>query len=205
MPTSSNKGDGKVAQPRFMWWESATGVADEAQKGLLPGAWAGWLTLAAAVVFGGVLQAGGGLPFWVAVPVGLVWARLAVLDLTTYTLPNIYTLPLLAVGWLYAWQNGLAAQAAGAAAVLAAVGLWGGRPAAAAGLGGGDLKLLAALFAFLPVWQGLWAVALGCAVWLPVAFAMPRRAVPLGVPVLVGWGVMVGWPHLPNWLFSTIS
>lgn len=186
----------------FTWWESATGVGAEAHPGLLQPRRAAPLTLLAALVFIPVLYPvmGGA-----SLPVGLVLARLVALDVTTYTLPNIYTLPMLVVGWLYAFQHGLGGQAVLAALLLMAIGLVLGRLTSRAGLGGGDFKLLAALFAFMPVFQGFSAVALGCLMWLPVAFTAPQRPVPFGVPVVLGWVVVLRWPHLPNWLFSTIS
>lgn len=191
-----------LVSPPLAPWESATGVAQESRPGLLGTRRSGALTLlvwgALAVLLFPVLG-------WQALPVGLVLARLVALDLTTYTLPNVYTLPMLLVGWVYAFQHGLAGQALLAASLLAGVGVLLGGLTSRMGLGGGDFKLLASLFAFLPVFQGVCAVGLGCLLWLPVAFWAPRRPVPFGVPVVLGWVLVLRWPHLPNWLFSTIS
>lgn len=48
------------------------------------------------------------------------------------------------------------------------------------------MKLLAAMFAGLGAPVACWAAALGCVLWLPVAFWKPRVAQPLGVPLILG-------------------
>lgn len=187
--------------PRYPVWEKATGVAHDAHPGLIPPRAANALT---AVLFLGLsvlfYNTHGATGFLIA----LLFARLAALDLATYTLPNIYTLPLLAVGVAHAATHGLLMQSLLACLMLLCI-LWltiqlGNR----LGLGSGDLKLIAALFAFFPADAALFALGAGSLLWLPVGFAFPRRAVPFGVPILLGWVLLLRFPGLPNAFFSTI-
>jgi len=195
-------------------WEAATHVGTESQPGLLPAATLTPLSLLLALlttillwpVFGGT-----------AILIGLLFGRMAALDLTTYTLPNIYTVPLLVVGLVHAAGQGRLLQALLAALViilLAQIIQRGGQHVGKQlGMGGGDLKLLAALFAFLPLTNAFFAVAVGCLLWLPVAMLKPKATVPFGVPILLGWVVLLRWPalpetlpqHLPNVLAFAIS
>ncbi|PZP39727.1 MAG: hypothetical protein DI585_03135 [Pseudomonas fluorescens] len=186
--------------------EKATHVPDAAAQGLLPRAWIWPLTLALTVAITGALWPAYGIA---AVAIAALFARMAALDITTYTLPNVYTVPLVIVGFVHALSHNLVPQALVALLMLsfltspvrhsfARLGL-------KLGLGGGDIKLLAALFAFLPLPLACWSLALGCILWLPVAFAKPKAMIPFGIPILAGWIIMLCVPHLPNWLISTIS
>lgn len=189
-------------------WEKATNVAESAIPGLLPYCALTPLTLA--------LSAALGLALWpalgpAAIPTALVFARLAALDVTTYTLPNVYTLPLAAMGLTHAaLQNRLISGLiiAGLFALPLLAGYcrrMAARRRFAAGLGGGDLKLAAALCLFLPLPAALFALAIGSILWLPVACLKPRVAVPFGLPIIIGWSIILAIPPLPNWLLSTIS
>lgn len=190
----------------FTVWEEATHAPTAAQPGLLPATTTLWLTLLCATIIATVLWQ----PFgYYALPIGLIFGRLMALDLTTYTLPNVYTIPLFVVGLFHALTHEQLAQAFIAAIIivffnktLAAANM---RMARTIGIGGGDLKLLAALFAFLPLTSAFWAIAVGSLAYMPVAFAKPKATVPFGVPLIIGWIILLRWPHLPNWLFSTIS
>lgn len=185
----------------FTTWEKATGVPAAAQTGLLPLKASLPLTALLFLLFAVFLypvQGLGGVLF------ALLAARLIALDATTYTLPNIYTLPLLAIGLAHAATHGLLLQSFLVCLMLLCL-LWlttqlGTRM----GMGAGDLKLAAALFAFLPAPQALFSLGIGSILWLPVAFFMPRRAVPFGIPILLGWLLFLRFPGLPNWFFSTI-
>lgn len=186
-------------------WETATDVTPSMQKGLLPEAATSSLTAlcaAALLVF-----------LWpalhlAALPTALIFGRLIALDLTTYTLPNIYTIPLITVGLFHAFNTEQLSQ--GLITILLLV-LFSRTLTRAnikgrsMGFGGGDLKLLAALFAFLPLTAAFWAIAVGSLLWMPVAFVKPKAMVPFGVPLILGWSILLRFPHLPNWLFSTIS
>ena len=190
----------------FTPWEEATHAPRSAQTGLLPPAASFWLTAFCALAFTALLWQPYG---YAAIAIGLVFGRLVALDLTTYTLPNIYTLPLLAVGLMHALSANHLAQALIACLLIiffnktvAAANL---RMARSVGIGGGDFKLLAALFAFLPLTSAFWAIAVGSLLYMPVAFAKPKAMVPFGVPLILGWAILLRWPHLPNWLISTIS
>ena len=190
----------------FTPWETATHVPASSRTGFLPLSTLMPLTLLLALCLSALLWQGYGMA---GVAMGLLFGRLMALDLTTYTLPNIYTVPLLAVGMVYAALHGMLWQA-----LTAAVGVYllaevlrraGAARGLSTGMGGGDLKLLAALFAFLPVTEALFALALGSFIWLPVAFAKPKLSVPFGVPIVIGWVLLLRLPHLPNWLMSAIS
>ena len=189
--------------PTLTPWEQATGVAAAAQPGVLPVARSGRLTLALLVIFSLMLWGEWGLT---GVLPSVLFARLMALDLTTYTLPNIYTVPLMVVGLLVALDDGRLGGTLWvwlALALVAGVGRM--RPGSRLGIGEGDLKLLAAMVGFVGLFPTLCAVALGCLLWLPAAWATPGKALPLGVPLLLGWVVILAFPALPNALFSTIS
>jgi len=170
--------------------------------GLLNPKHCGWLTGIVALLLIGLLWPVLGVA---GVPAALVFSRLLALDLTTYTLPDIYTLPLMATGLGVAWGHHLGITAAvwGGLLVLASVGRY--CASSRLGMGEGDLKLLAALVAWLGPVAALAAVGVGCLLWLPVACLTPKRPLPLGVPLLLGWGAVLAWPALPNALFSPIT
>lgn len=184
-------------------WEASTGVATASHPGLLPRKHLLSLTLAFGILATLLLlQPLGSMP--AALVAGFVFGRLAALDLTTYTLPNVYTLPMVVVGLCHAVVGDHTGPALLAVAMLAALYAFTSQAQLPAGIGGGDLKLLAALFAFLMPAQAFTAIAIGCLVWLPLAWKNPKVAVPFGVPVIIGWLVILQAPHLPKWLFSTI-
>lgn len=183
-------------------WEVATHVAEAVQPGLLPLHRLPFLTLSCAAALILFLWPTLG---WAAIPTGLVFARLLALDLTTYTLPNIYTVPLICIGLPFAYFHGQLPQAAYALLIMLTFSFALSRCNVSLGFGGGDMKLMAALFAFLPLTTAFWAIAAGSILWLPVAFLKPKAMVPFGVPLILGWSLMLRFPHLPNWLISTIS
>ncbi|HEX2859491.1 MAG TPA: prepilin peptidase [Alphaproteobacteria bacterium] len=139
------------------------------------------------------------LPPLAALATAMVFARMLALDLTTYTLPDIYTLPLLAVGLAAAALEQQFAQVGLAMALLVLAPLAPRFPITR-GLGGGDFKLLAALLAWLPLNAAAFAVAIGCFLWLPLAFWRPKTPQPFGAPLLVGWALIIAFPHLPEGL-----
>jgi prepilin signal peptidase PulO-like enzyme (type II secretory pathway) len=192
--------------PQFLApWETATDVTPAIQKGLLPQAATSPLTAFCALALMLFLWTPLGIA---AIPIALIFARLIALDLTTYTLPNIYTVPLIAVGLMHAFTNDQLSQALIAILLLVFFSRTLYRAnlrGLSMGFGGGDLKLLAALFAFLPLTSAFWAIAVGSLLWMPIAFAKPKAMVPFGVPLILGWTILLCLPDLPNWLFSTIS
>lgn len=189
---------------RILWvWERATDVAEAAEPGLFTPQAALPLTLLGMVGFSVLLWPVLGA---YALLVGFIFARLVALDLTTYTLPNIYTVPLLLVGWAHAASNGrlLAAWLLFLGLMLLGSALAHSR--FKAGLGAGDLKLLAALCAFIPLPDAFWATAIGCITWLPVAFVLPKSKIPMGVPLILGW--VIWWrfgPQLASSLQHTFT
>lgn len=173
----------------FWPWEAATGAPASAMPGLVKPGYTLLLTLLGSTALAMVLWPVFGL--W-GLPLALALGRLMALDLTTHTLPNVYTLPLLAVGLAHglAWGDMPGILAALIVLVVYTVVGW-VRPDQSL-LGGGDLKLLAAMFAGLGAPLTCWAVAAGCIMWLPVAFWKPRAAQPLGVPLVLG-GVLMAF------------
>jgi|GEM_PF-4821987 len=186
----------------YWWAEAATGVPQAALPGFVHARLAWPLTLAGWAVFAVILWPVMGI---FALPVALIFARLFALDLAAYTLPDIYTLPLAATGLLSAVLNGRAGQGLTMVLLLALLAVVMRLRRPAMGLAEGDLKLLAAMFTFLPFGMACWGVALGCVAWLPVTYARPRHMVPFGVPLIVGWMIILRWPHLPNALLLAIS
>lgn len=186
----------------FTPWEQATGVPAAASAGLIEVRYVGRLTLGLALLFTLLLWNEWGLA---GCFMALLLARLLALDLTTYTLPNIYTIPLMVAGLWAALGDNLGST------LLVWFGLWGigmiGRrwPQMCFGVGEGDLKLLAAMVAWLGPLPTLAAVGMGCLLWLPGAFAAPKQALPLGVPLVLGWAVVLAFPGLPAALFSPIT
>ncbi|TKW61552.1 MAG: prepilin peptidase [Blastochloris viridis] len=188
--------------PQFTPWETATHVPQSSVTGMLTRESLTPLSLLAALVITLLLWSHYGIG---ALAIGLIFGRLLALDLTTYTLPNIYTVPLMVVGLVHSLVFGGFLQAVLALVILLLVSLVLSRSHIKIGMGGGDLKLLAALFAFLPLTDAFFAIALGSLCWLPVAFLKPKASIPFGVPILLGWVCLLAFTDLPNWLISTIS
>ena len=185
-------------------WEKATNVAPAVRSGMLPQTAIWPLTAFSALALMLFLYPTLGL---VAIPTALIFGRLIALDLTTYTLPNIYTVPLIIMGLMHAFTQEHLSQGLATILLLMFFSATLNRAPLKIrfGVGGGDIKLLAALFAFLPLTSAFWAIAIGSLLWLPVAFIKPKAMVPFGVPLILGWAVLLRFPDLPNWLFSTIS
>lgn len=142
---------------------------------------------------------------WLAAVIGWWLLALALIDLRTWRLPDVLTLPLIlagvglaALGLLPAAM--LLSSLVGAAAgflVLAGIG-WAYRQLRGRdGLGLGDAKLLAAAGAWLGVealpWLLLFAALLGLAMALARAGPLrPETAVPFGPPLALSfWGLLV--------------
>lgn len=139
---------------------------------------------------------------WLALLLAFPLARLLVLDATCYLLPNLYTLPLIAGGVVYALLQGHGNAALLAVALLLLMREVCLRIKTPCGLCGGDFTLLAALFSWMPLPLALMAVAVGSLMYLPVAFIFPARPVPFGVPLVAGWLVVAllsGLPWLALW------
>jgi leader peptidase (prepilin peptidase) / N-methyltransferase len=154
------------------------------------------------------------LPGWIAAAgaaFGWTLLVLAWIDQRTFLLPDVLVLPLAAAGLLVAWLIDPALLldhvigAAAGFAVFAAV-AWGYRMLRGRdGLGGGDVKLLGALGAWV-AWQGLPTVVLYAAVsgllWVLVLSALGKRVhlgrrIPFGLHLCIGgWLVWLYGPLL---------
>ena len=165
-------------------WERATLPASEITQGLLAHKHLTLLTLLfyipLGVLFAWMFQS----PY--ASLLALPFARLMALDLTTYTLPDVYTLPLITLGAAHAVTQGMPINLAIALGLMGLATLLAQR-FPKAGLGGGDIKLLTALFLWLSPANACFTVALGCLLWLPVACVFPRKPQPFGIPLILGW------------------
>lgn len=160
---------------------------DAVGQGLVPHAWARVLTFVLTPVVMGILW-----PYyaWLAVPMGFALTRLAVLDLTAYLLPHLYTYPLLAGGLTQAWMLGEGFSTTLIVGGVLAIRWLFLRYQHNAGLGGGDFMLLAAMLAWMPSVLVMMGLAVGCLLWFPVTLFMPKQPVPLGVPMIIAWLVV---------------
>jgi leader peptidase (prepilin peptidase)/N-methyltransferase len=154
------------------------------------------------------------LPGWIAVAgAAFGWALLVLawIDQRTFLLPDVLVLPLAAAGLVVSWLIDpalLVDHVIGAVAgfaVFAAV-AWGYRALRGReGLGGGDVKLLGALGAWV-AWQGLPTVVLYAALsglaWALVLAALGKRVhlgrrIPFGLHLCIGgWLVWLYGPLL---------
>lgn len=174
--------------------EARTIPPDAAMPGMVPPTHATTWTLVLTLLAVAMLWPSYG---WLAVLLAFPLARLLVLDATCYLLPNLYTLPLIAGGVVYALMSGY-----GELTLLVVVLLLFLREVCLrvtwhCGLCGGDFTLLAALFSWFPLPQAFMAVAVGSLMYLPVAFIFPARAVPFGVPLVAGWFTVALLSALP--------
>lgn len=186
----------------FTWWESATHAPASARPGLVPPQLAWPLTAASALVFAIILWPVLG---YASLPVAVVFGRLLALDAATYTLPNVYTIPMLCIGLLQATHGGRLTEVLLAIAAIFVTGAILSRMGGRFGIGGGDAKLLAAMCALMPLDATCFAVAIGCLFYLPIAFTNPKASVPFGIPLILGWVILLRLPDLPNWLIFAIS
>lgn len=200
-----------------MWWLERRFVpAEDVGQGPLP---ARFLTLAwllASAAFG--LAALPALPdTWPSLAavlgLALVLARLTAVDLAHLLLPDVYTLPLLVAGLLVppllGWQGPsagvLGAVVGGGVALGLAVGLAVARGGAAE-LGGGDIKLMAALGAWVGLFQLPLALAVACFLSLGLAFAQPRGAhIPFGPGLCIGLFATLLYPNVLEGLLGSVA
>ena len=182
--------------PVLLGFEAATVPPDAGQPGLLRPRWA-WPLTGLTVPLAALLWPAYGP---LAPVLGLLAGRLLALDLTTYLLPNLYTYPLLGGGLAYAWFAGHGwSSAFSVLALLALRELTLRLPSARKGLGGGDYTLLAATCCWMTLADAMWAGLLGSLLWFPFTWLAPRRHVPLGAPVILGWAVYSCLKTLYNW------
>ncbi|WOK37185.1 A24 family peptidase [Sphingomonas sp. C3-2] len=139
---------------------------------------------------------------------GLVLIALAALDMRHFWVPDLLTLPLLAVGLLVALMGhgpALADSVIGAAAgygVLALLAWAYRRLRGREGLGGGDPKMLGAIGAWLG-WQLLPMVLLVASlIGLLYALATRARGVALAADAQVPLGAMMAVAAWPLWILS---
>jgi leader peptidase (prepilin peptidase)/N-methyltransferase len=143
--------------------------------------------------------------FWVAT-LGLtgVLIAIAVIDLRSFRIPDVLSLPLIAAGLVLAWVQPLMPfwhHLIGAAvgfALLAGVGEWYFRQQGVDGLGLGDAKLFAAAGAWLG-WQALPAVLLIAALG-GLGFALRQRGATRGTAIAFGPWLALGFWLV--WLWS---
>ncbi len=168
-----------------MWWlETKTIPKNECTKGLLPAHYLTPLTLILFFLFLYML-----IPiysWWILLP-ALFMARLLAFDLRYHILPDIYTLPLLIFGIAYTYFYTTNILLDHILAIFLA--LFSGIififlnncfKQLNTGIGGGDLKLMAALGAWLGLANISLAIALACLFTVPFAFIYKKEAIPFG-------------------------
>jgi leader peptidase (prepilin peptidase)/N-methyltransferase len=146
---------------------------------------------------------------------GTILLGIAVTDLRAYIIPDEFTLGglVLGLGFSLAGNPGLLAAAIGAAAgflllwVVGAAGTWLFKQEA---MGGGDIKMMAMVGAFLG-WKGVLltiflGALLGSLIFVPMHLAGSRRLVPFGV--FLALGAAVAWlvgPAVYEWYAGTLG
>jgi leader peptidase (prepilin peptidase)/N-methyltransferase len=144
--------------------------------------------------------------FVLTVGLAAVLLRLALIDMKTYRLPDVYTLPLIAFGLCLAWAFPLpvlADRVIGTAAGFLSLALIGEvhfRRSGTEGLGLGDAKLFAAAGAWLG-WQTL-PVVLLIATTTGLIFALSQGG---GKTIPIAFGPMLGLGFLLCWIGQTFS
>ncbi|MEE4120932.1 MAG: prepilin peptidase [Paracoccaceae bacterium] len=139
---------------------------------------------------------------WTVILVAL-FVALAVVDLASRTVPDALVLPLIALGLGHAWMRELSVGAMGLAValVVGAALVASAVPARLrAGVGGGDVLLVAAALAWLGPMVALDLIVLVSAFLLPFAgMAVVRRGAPRGLPAApaVAAATLVLWLHGP--------
>jgi leader peptidase (prepilin peptidase) / N-methyltransferase len=150
--------------------------------------------------------------FWVATGVlTAVLVAIAVIDLRTFRIPDLLSLPLIAAGLILAWTMPLLPfwhhiiGAAAGFAVLAGIGEWYFHRRGIDGLGLGDAKLFAAAGAWLG-WQGLPMVLMIAALG-GLAFALLRggatrvTAIAFGPWLALGFWLVWLWTRRAGLMF----
>lgn len=157
------------------------------------------LGLGAAFLVPGILGAGW-LPLATALPLGLLLFLLAAFDLRAFTLPDRITLPLTLVGLVSASDTMLAASGLALWALLtSAIALLHVRIRQSAGLGQGDVKLCAAIGAWLGPADAAVAIAASSIAALAAALVVSRgdaaslRRLRLPLGLFLSLGLWLFW------------
>lgn len=194
-----------------------TGEENDARRPAVPSSQRVWMVLFFIAVYGvlavpvikdGALSA---TVFAITAALGIVLAVLSAIDLTTFRLPDLITLPLTAAGlalaWYFEWDSPLMRLAAAASGFLAlyAVAFVYAWLRGREGLGMGDAKLLAAAGAWLgfdalPTLM-LWATGTALMAVL-IAVLMGRR---VGGATHVPFGPFLALGFWLVWLYGTLS
>jgi leader peptidase (prepilin peptidase) / N-methyltransferase len=143
-----------------------------------------------------------------SIALALALAALSAVDLRDYRLPDVLTLPLVAVGVLASWWLGLAspwwaiASAVVGFALLAGVALLYSRVRGREGLGLGDAKLFAASGAWLGL-EGLPAVLLvACGAAIVALLLMALRSQPLLATTRIPFGPFLAFGTWLVWVYG---
>lgn len=150
--------------------------------------------------------------FAVSAALGVALVSLSTIDVRTYRLPDLITLPLIATGpmlaWTFGWQDGpewrIAAAAAGFLLLYAVAWIY-ERMRGRAGLGLGDAKLFAAAGAWLSA-EGLTTVMLwatGVALLAVLAARLAGRAI--GSTTRVPFGPFLAIGFWLVWLYGPLG
>ena len=185
-----------------MWWlEEKTISKEDMGEGFLPHNTLTKLTFITAIILLAIaspLLTSVGFKAYIILLLIPLLARLTALDATYHVLADIYTLPLIVIGLAVApYMEGQtflnALYGAGAAFVfttafaLLAMFLKGGN----IGIGGGDIKLITAIGAWVGLWHLPFVLSLAFFLSLAISFSLPR-----GKPIPMGPGLIAAF-----WLF----
>ncbi|PIZ31587.1 MAG: hypothetical protein COY40_01655 [Alphaproteobacteria bacterium CG_4_10_14_0_8_um_filter_53_9] len=164
-------------------WERATHVADDMIDGWLDARWLGIVSTGAGLMCALTLYTVAG---WGGAFLGVVLGRMLAFDLVGYVLPDVYTLPLVAVAAAFALSHGMGDGRLLGAVLLGVAYMGMMRFQPRIGLGGGDLKLMAAMLLAMGPFTFWTSTLAACVLWAPFAFWQPKKAIPFGVPLLIG-------------------
>ncbi len=138
-------------------------------------------------------------PYWVYIIIACIFARLIAIDLRHFILPDVYTLPLLILGLIIppltsniSFLDVIIGGAVGFAVPFSlAYGmyLWKGT---SAGLGGGDIKLMAACGAWLGLINLPFLIMLTCIISLVISlFAFKNNHIPFGPGLCISMWILL--------------
>ena len=150
-------------------------------------------------------------PYWVYAILALLSSRLIAIDLRHFILPDIYTLPLLILGLaippllgiasIYDALIGAGIGFAVPCAIAYGMYLWKG---STAGLGGGDIKLMAACGAWIGLTPMPIFIMLACIVSFVVSiFAFKNNHIPFGPGLCIAlWIILIFQENIQSYILS---
>jgi leader peptidase (prepilin peptidase)/N-methyltransferase len=182
---------------------------DEIEEGVLPEKYLLPLTLVLSALFISsiFLVQNLAFPYWVYIIIAIICSRLIAIDLRHFLLPDVYTLPLLIMGVIIpplisdiSFIDTVVGAVIGFAvpfSIAYGVYLWKG---STAGLGGGDIKLMAACGAWVGIMSLPLLIMLTCIISLIVSFfAFKNNHIPFGPGLCIAlWLLLIFNNNIQN-------